>query len=62
MSARSSAVSTAIDIAKVIFSSADIKGTPNKETAGSVADFIETLAKRLEPMKDSASYRQETTS
>lgn len=46
----SRAVTNAIEIAKVALASCEIKAIPNEVYAEDVADFIETLAKRLEKM------------
>ena len=40
----------AIDITKIFIQSSNISGIPNASNAESIADFIEALAKRLEPM------------
>lgn len=44
------AAETAVEIAKVLLSSVEFRGTPNADTANAIADFITTLADRLEPM------------
>lgn len=44
------ATNTAIEIAKIALGSCDLKAVPYKDYANSIADFIETLADRLEKM------------
>lgn len=47
---KSLALTTAIDLAKTIVSSNGIQNIPDKNCANALADFIETLAGRLEKM------------
>lgn len=47
---KSLALTTAIDLAKIIVSSNGIHNIPDKNCANALADFIETLAGRLEKM------------
>ncbi len=41
---------SAIEIAKVLLQSVELKELPNAESANSIADFIQTLTERLEPL------------
>ena len=47
---KSLALTTAIDLAKTIVSSNGIQHIPNKASTEDLANFIETLADRLEKM------------
>lgn len=44
------ATTEAIEIAKIVLQSTEFKGAPTAETANSIADFIQTLTDRLEPI------------
>lgn len=43
----------ALEITKVLLPSVKFDGPPNADTANSIADFIKTLADRLEPIVES---------
>ena len=51
---KSRALTTAIDLAKTIVSSNGIQYIPDKNSGNALADFIETLAARLEKMDSEA--------
>lgn len=40
----------ALEITKVLLQSVELQGPPTADTANSIADFIQTLADRLEPI------------
>jgi len=44
------AATEAIEIAKIVLQSTEFQGPPTADTANSIADFIQTLADRLEPV------------
>ena len=48
------ALTTAIDLAKDALNSSEIKFIPDENCGNALADFIETLAKRLEKMDPEA--------
>lgn len=43
----------ALEITKALLPSVELQGLPNADTANSIADFIKTLADRLEPIVES---------
>lgn len=40
----------AIEITKSLLQSVELQGLPTSDTANQIADFIQTLAERLEPL------------
>ena len=50
MKKRYQATKEALEIAKIVLQSCEIKGAPNAEDANAIADFIKTLSERLEPI------------
>lgn len=44
------ATKEALEITKILLQSCEIKGVPTADAANSIADFIQTLATRLEPI------------
>lgn len=44
------ATKEALEITKIFLQSVQIERTPTAETANKIADFIQTLAERLEPI------------
>lgn len=44
------AMKDALEITRIVLQSTHFDSTPNAETANCIADFIETLSARLEPI------------
>lgn len=52
---RDIAVNKAIELTKLAIQSYELKSCPSESTANTIADFIQTLAKRLEALDDGSS-------
>lgn len=44
------ATTEAIEITKILLQSVELEGPPTADTANSIADFVQTLTNRLEPI------------